>query len=54
MADLTHEEFDRRVREAMKPPTAQAGQGFSPSINRIRQTARQRRPMPARRPLAAS
>lgn len=49
MADkLTHEEFDRQVEEAMKPPTAQAGRGFSTGIQKIRQTAKQRRPMPAR------
>lgn len=52
MADnLTHEEFDRRVRDAMKPPVAQGGQGFAPGLQRIRQTAGQTRPMPARRQL---
>lgn len=44
MAKLTHEEFDRQVEEAMKSPTAQAGRGFSPNIQRMRQTASKRRP----------
>ena len=48
---LTHEEFDRRVREAMKPPATQVGQSFSPAIQNLRQTARQRGSIPAKRPL---
>ena len=53
MADLTHEEADRRIREAMKPPVARqgAGQGFSPGIQKMRQSARGRRPTPASRNL---
>jgi len=55
MPKLTHEEFDRRVTEAMKGGTAQGRQRFSPSVERMRQTARRpasRRPqLPmARRP----
>ena len=42
---LTHEEFDRRVKEAMKPAQA-AGRGFSPAIQQLRQTAKARKPMP--------
>lgn len=40
-------EWDDRVRKAMEPPT-QAGQGFSPAIQRMRQTATKRRPQLAR------
>lgn len=42
---LTHEEFDRQVEEAMKPPTTQAGGGFAPSIQKMRQTASKRKPL---------
>ena len=45
---LTHDEFDRRVREAMKPPRG-AGQGFSPAVNKMRQEVRPRAPMQPRR-----
>ena len=45
---LTHEEFDRRVTEAMKPPAKQGRQNFSPGIQRMRQAGRQRSPMPIR------
>ncbi len=47
----TLKEWEDRVRKAMKPQTAQAGRGFSPGIQRMRQTASKRRPTPARRPL---
>ena len=48
---LTHEEFDRQVEEAMNPPVANqgAGQGFSPGIQKMRQSAKRRRPIPAGR-----
>ncbi len=48
---LTHQEFDRQVEEAMETPTAQGGQGFSPGIQKMRQTASKRKPLPARRQL---
>ncbi len=54
MADkLTHEDFDRQVEEAMKPPAGRqvAGQGFSPGIQKMRQSAKGRRPVPAGRRL---
>lgn len=45
MADkLTHEEFDRRVREAMKPAQTMGG-SFSPAIQQLRQTAKLRKPL---------
>lgn len=43
-------EAEERIRAAMQPLTAQ-GQGFSPGIQRMRQGARQTRPVPARRQL---
>ncbi len=48
---LTHQEFDRQVEEAMKPPAGRqvAGQGFSPGIQKMRQSAKRRRPIPAGR-----
>lgn len=54
MAKLTHEEFDRQVDEAMQPQTAQAGRGFAPGLNRLRQAVRQPRPAPAQPPIPAS
>ena len=48
---LTHEEFDRQVEEAMQPATAQGGQGFAPGIQKMRQTASKRKPLPVRRQL---
>ena len=53
MAELTHEEADRRIKEAMKPPVARqgGGQGFSPGIQKMRQSAKGRRPTPAGRKL---
>ena len=48
---LTHEEFDKQVEEAMNPSSAQAGGGFSPSIQKMRETASKRKPLPTRRPL---
>ena len=50
---LTHQEFDRQVEEAMKPPAGRqvAGQGFSPGIQKMRQSAKGRRPVPAGRRL---
>ena len=45
---LDHDEFDRRVREAMEPPRG-AGQGFSPELNKMRQEVRPRVPMQQRR-----
>lgn len=45
---LTHDEFDRRVMKAMQPPRG-AGQGFSPELNTMRQTARPRVPLQPRR-----
>lgn len=55
----TLKEAEDRIREAMKPQTAGAGQGLSPAIQKMRASAgrarptppRQRRPTPARRPL---
>lgn len=47
----TLKEAEDRIRKAMKPPVTQAGQNFSPGIQKIRQSARQRKPMPARRQL---
>lgn len=41
-------EWEERVRKAMEPPATQGGQGFSPNIQRMRQTAK-RRPIPTRR-----
>ena len=49
---LTHESFDKRVRQAMKPAQAM-GRGFSPAIQQLRQTAKARKPMP-RLPVRAS
>lgn len=41
MADLTHEEADRRVKAAMAPPVnKQAGRGFSQGIQTLRNTAK--------------
>jgi len=54
MAKLTHEEFDRRAREAMKPQSAQAGGNFSPGIQQLRQAAGQRRQGVPQRPVSAS
>lgn len=48
---LTHQEFDKQVEEAMNPSTAQAGGGFAPGIQKMRQTASKRKPLPARRRL---
>ena len=45
---MTHEKFDERVREAMKPPQTMR-RAFSPGIQQLRQTARLRKPMPIRR-----
>ena len=42
---LDHSEFDRRVKEAMKPAQTM-GRGFSPAIQQLRQTAKARKPMP--------
>lgn len=47
---LTHEEFDRRVEEAMKPQGMQGGAGFAPAIQKMRQIASKRRPQGAGRP----
>ena len=45
---LDHDEFDRRVKEAMKPPRG-AGQGFSPGVNKMRQQVQPRTPLQPRR-----
>ena len=42
---LTHQTFDERVKQAMKPAQAM-GRGFSPAIQQLRQTATLRKPMP--------
>ena len=54
MAKLTHEEFDRRVMEAMKPKSEQAGGNFAPGIQQLRQSANKRRQLTPRRPISAS
>ncbi len=41
---LTHQEFDRRVEEAMKPPANANGQNFTPGIEDLRQAAKVRKP----------
>ncbi len=40
----TLKEWEDRVRKAMKPQATQSGQGFSPDIQKMRQTASKRRP----------
>lgn len=50
MVELTHDEFDRQVQEAMLPPQTNRGNGFSPGIQKLRQTAQQRRPALLRSP----
>ena len=47
MARLNHDEFDRRVEEAMEPPKRKEEQPFSPSITTIRQSAAARKQLPA-------
>lgn len=43
---LTHEEFERRVREAMKPPAPQgAGRLLGPGVQQMRQGVQLRRPL---------
>ena len=49
---LTHQTFDERVKQAMKPAQTM-GRGFSPAIQQLRQTAKARKPMP-RLPVRAS
>lgn len=39
----TLKEAEDRIRKAMLPPVAQAGQGFSPTIERLRQTVAKRK-----------
>ena len=48
---LDHEAFDERVREAMKGQSL--GQNFSPAIQKLRQTAKARKPG-ARLPMRTS
>lgn len=51
MAKLTHEEFDRQVEEAQKPPSDQTGGNFAPGVQQLRQAAGKRRqltPAPSR------
>ncbi len=47
----TLKEAEDRIRIAMVPPQTNQGDGFSPGIQKIRQTTRQRKPMPTRRQL---
>lgn len=56
MADkLTHQEFDRRVEEAMKPQAGGNGGGnFAPGLQQLRQVAGRRRQATAPRPTPAS
>ena len=55
MADLTHEEADRRVRAAMAPPVnKQTGRGFAPGIESLRATAKRRSPASANRRLTVA
>ncbi len=50
MAKLTKDEFNRRVREAMKPPAAASGNRFAPGLQSLRQAASRRR-LPAAAPV---
>lgn len=43
MTVKTLKEAEDRIRAAMETKTAQGGQGFSPAIQRIRQSAQMRR-----------
>lgn len=55
MAKLTHQEFDRRVEEAMKPQAAGGGGGnFAPGLQQLRKAASQRRQLTPQRPIPAS
>ena len=50
MGRLTHDEIDRRVEEAMKPPSQKQGQNFDPGIQGLRQAAA-RKGLPTRKEL---
>lgn len=47
----TLKEAEDRIRDAMKPQQGGRGNGFSPGIQNIRQTASRQRPQLARRQL---